>query len=178
MVKRVPLIIGIVALLAALGVFAWVTDAPAYLGQEAATCNNCHVMDAQYENWYHAAHDRYAVCTDCHLPHQNVVSYYLYKGYSGMKDVLSFTFKTYPAALRATKQTDQIVQANCIRCHNDTVENILYEIQDDVVAGPQSYAYAQDRPFDRTCWSCHRSAAHGERGYSLQPFHDSEVYGK
>ena len=162
MVKRASLLIGILVFLAALGVFAWVTDAPAYLGHEAATCNNCHVMDAQYENWYHAAHDRYAVCTDCHLPHQNVVSYYIYKGYSGMKDVISFTFKTYPAALRATRQTDQIVQANCIRCHANTVENI--------VAGPQ--------PFDRTCWSCHRSAAHGERGYSLQPFHDSEVYGK
>jgi len=33
----------------------------------------------------------------------------LYKGYSGMKDVLSLTFKTYPAAIRATRQTDQIV---------------------------------------------------------------------
>jgi cytochrome c nitrite reductase small subunit len=119
-------------------------------------------MDSQYENWYHAAHERFAACTDCHLPHQNIVSYYLYKGYSGTKDVLSFTFKTYPVAIRATKQTDQIVQANCINCHNDTVENI--------VAGPQ--------PFDRYCWECHRSVAHGERGLSLSPNQDSEVYGK
>jgi cytochrome c nitrite reductase small subunit len=156
------LVPGSLLLLAALGVFAWATDAPAYLGHEAATCNNCHVMDAQYENWYHAAHERSAVCTDCHLPHQNILSYYLYKGYSGMKDVISFTFKTYPAALRATGQTDQIVQANCIRCHNDTIENI--------VAGPQ--------PFDRYCWDCHRSAAHGERGLSLSPYQDTEAYGK
>ena len=34
----------------ALGLFAWVTDAPAYLQHEPSTCNNCHVMDAQYEN--------------------------------------------------------------------------------------------------------------------------------
>ena len=119
-------------------------------------------MDSQYENWYHAAHEYVAVCADCHLPHQNFLSYYLYKGYSGMKDVFSFTFKTYPAALRATHQTDTIVQANCLRCHTDTVENI--------VSGPQA--------FDRYCWSCHRSAAHGERGASLQPFQDTEVYGK
>ena len=162
MTRFLPLTLGILVFLAALGVFAWVTDAPAYLGHEASTCNNCHVMDAQYENWYHAAHDGYAVCTDCHLPHQNFVSYYIYKGYSGMKDVVSFTFKTYPAALCATKQTDGIVQANCIRCHAGTVENL--------VAGPQ--------PFDRYCWSCHRSVAHGQRGYSLQPLQDTEVYGK
>ena len=163
MVKKASLLIGILVLLVALGVFAWVTDAPAYLGHEAATCNNCHVMDAQYENWTHAAHARAAVCTDCHLPHQNLVSYYLYKGYSGMKDVLSFTFKTYPAAIRATQQTDGIIQANCIRCHADTVDSIIY---------------ASDQPFDRDCWDCHRSVAHGQRGYSLYPGQDSEVYHK
>lgn len=153
---------GIVALLLALGVFAWVTDAPSYLGHEPSTCNNCHVMDAQYEGWFHTAHVNFTACTDCHLPHQNIASYYLYKGYSGMRDVYSFTFKTYPAAIRAKQQTDEIVQANCIRCHTDTVENTL--------AGPQ--------PFDRYCWDCHRSVAHGDRGLSLYPYQDSEVYGK
>ena len=162
MIKYLPLTIGILVFLAALGVFAWATDAPAYLGHEAATCNNCHVMDSQYENWYHAAHERSAVCADCHLPHQNILSYYIYKGYSGMKDVFSFTFKTYPPAIRATAQTGTIVQANCIRCHDGTVDNI--------VSGPQA--------FDRTCWSCHRSVAHGARGASLQPFQDTEVYRK
>ena len=151
--KILPLLIGILFFLAALGVFAWATDAPAYLGHEAATCNNCHVMDAQYENWYHAAHQASAVCADCHLPHQNIFSYYIYKGYSGMKDVASFTLKRYPDTMRATKQTDAIVQANCIRCHEGTVDVIM--------AGAQ--------PFDRQCWFCHRAAAHGQRGYSLNP---------
>jgi cytochrome c nitrite reductase small subunit len=162
MKKHIPLLIGILAFLAALGTFAWVTDAPAYLGHEPSTCDNCHLMDAQYENWYHAAHENYAVCTDCHLPHQNVVSYYLYKGYSGMRDVYSFTTKTYPDAIRATQQTDGIVQANCIRCHIDTVESIL--------TGPMS--------FDRYCWDCHRSVAHGQRGLSLYPYQDEEIYKK
>jgi len=162
MKKYFPLIFGILFFLAALGVFAWATDAPSYLGHEPATCNNCHVMDAEYEGWFHAAHAHFTACTDCHLPHQNIASYYLYKGYSGMRDVFSFTFKTYPVAIRATHQTDEIVQANCIRCHKDTVESIL--------AGPQ--------PFDRYCWDCHRSVAHGNRGLSLTPYQDSEVYGK
>ncbi len=162
MTTRIYLIIAIVCLVVALGVFTWATDAPSYLGHAPQTCNNCHVMDAQYENWYHAAHERSATCADCHLPHQNIVSYYLYKGYSGMRDVYSFTTKTYPAAIRATAQTDQIIQANCLRCHLDTVENIM--------AGPQ--------PFDRNCWSCHRAVAHGSRGMTLTPYQDSEVYGK
>jgi cytochrome c nitrite reductase small subunit len=160
MKKSLPLLLGILFFAAALGVFTWVTEAPSYLGHEPSTCNNCHTMDAQYENWYHAAHEKFAVCTDCHLPHQNIVSYYLYKGYSGMRDVYSFTFKTYPAAIRADDQTDEIVQTNCIRCHTDTVETIL--------AGAQ--------PFDRYCWNCHRSVAHGERGLSPAPYQDSEVY--
>ncbi len=160
--KSLALIVGIAVLFLALGLFAWVTDAPAYLGHEPATCNNCHVMDAQYESWYHAAHERFAVCTDCHLPHQNIVRYYLYKGYSGMRDVASFTLKIYPAAVRTTKQTDEILQANCIRCHQDTVESIL--------TGPQ--------PFDRHCWDCHRSVAHGELGNTFVPYQDMEVYKK
>jgi cytochrome c nitrite reductase small subunit len=153
---------GIAVFLLALGVFGWVTNAPSYLGHEPSSCNNCHVMDAQYEGWFHAAHANYTACTDCQLPHQNIASYYLYKGYSGIRDVVSFTFKTYPAAIRATQQTDEIIQVNCIRCHKDTVENIL----DD----PQ--------PLDRHCWDCHRATAHGERGLSLTPYQDSEVYDK
>lgn len=153
---------GIAALLLALGVFGWVTNAPSYLGHNPSTCNNCHVMDAQYEGWFHAAHANYTACTDFHLPHQNIASYYLYKGYSGMRDVVSFTFMIYPAAIRATQQTDDIVQANCVRCHKNTVENIL--------ADPQ--------PLDRHCWDCHRATAHGERGLSLTPYQDSEVYTK
>jgi cytochrome c nitrite reductase small subunit len=156
------LTIGIVSFLLALGVFGWVTNAPSYLEHDPATCNNCHVMDAQFEGWFHAAHENYTACTDCHLPHQNIASYYLYKGYSGMRDVVSFTLKIYPAAIRATQQTDEIVQANCIRCHKDTVENIL----------------ADPKPLDRHCWDCHRSAAHGQRGLSPAPYQDSEVYNK
>jgi cytochrome c nitrite reductase small subunit len=129
------LLVPAIALLAAsLAVFVWVTDAPSYLGKAPQTCNNCHVMDSEYENWFHAPHERWATCSDCHIPHDNFIDYY----------------------------TDGIVQSNCVRCHIDTVESIL--------TGSQ--------PFDRHCWDCHRTAAHGERGLSLSPYQDSEEYGK
>jgi cytochrome c nitrite reductase small subunit len=158
MLSKWPLIVGIAALLLALGVFIWAADAPAYLGHESATCNNCHVMDAAYENWYHGAHGRFAECTDCHLPHQNLIAYYYFKGKSGLHDVLWFVTASYPDAIRTTVETRNIVQANCIRCHASTV--------DSIVAGAQ--------PFDRYCWDCHRIVTHGERGISLLPYHHQE----
>jgi cytochrome c nitrite reductase small subunit len=159
---KIPLIVGITALILVLGTFAWVSDAPAYLGHEPATCNNCHVMDSQYENWFHAPHAEWAECADCHIPHSNLAAYYFYKGKSGMKDVFSFVTKSYSVAIRANAETKKIVQENCIRCHSDTVESIMLGTQ----------------PFERNCWECHRDVAHGERGASLTPYQDKEVYGK
>jgi cytochrome c nitrite reductase small subunit len=160
--SKLPIVIGLSALVIVLGIFIWVTDATAYIGHEPSTCNNCHVMDAAYENWYHAAHERFAGCNDCHLPHENLAVYYLYKGYSGAKDVFSFTTGSYPDAIRAEPLTVRIVQENCIRCHEKTV--------DDILAG--------SLPFDRNCWDCHRQVMHGERGISLTPYQDTDVYNK
>ncbi|KAF0106904.1 MAG: cytochrome c-type protein [Anaerolineaceae bacterium] len=157
-----PLLIGLLAFVLAMGIFAWAADAPAYAGTAPETCNNCHVMDSQYENWFHAPHQAWATCADCHIPHDNFFAYWLYKGESGMRDVYSFTTLGYPEAIRANDETIGIVQENCIRCHLDTVEGM--------VTGPQ--------PLDRNCWDCHRSVAHGDRGLTLYPYQDSEVYRK
>jgi cytochrome c nitrite reductase small subunit len=157
---RIPLIIAVAALVIALGFFAFATDAPAYAGDAPETCNNCHVMDSQYENWYHAPHVNWAKCTDCHLPLENIAAYYFEKGRQGMKDVYAFTTGEIPVAIRASEKTKGIIQENCIRCHEETVETI--------VMGEQ--------PFDRYCWDCHRSVAHGARGISIVPYQDSNFY--
>ena len=158
--NKLPVYLAIAAAVLALAVFAYVTDAPAYAGTNPSTCNNCHVMDAQYENWYHAAHETAATCAECHLPHDNIFHYYLAKAQTGMHDVYVFSTGQTPVMIRAKPETDQIIQANCVRCHQDTVENIM--------AGVQT--------FDRHCWDCHRSVAHGDRGISLIPFQDSSIY--
>ena len=148
-----PLLIGLLAFAAAAGVFAWATDAPAYAGHEPETCANCHVMDAQYENWFHVPHEKWATCSDCHIPHDNFFAYWFYKGKSGMRDVYYFATLGYPEAIRANEETRGIVQENCIRCHLDTVESMV----------------TYSMPLDRNCWDCHRATAHGERGLSLLP---------
>lgn len=151
---KLPLIIGIAAFVVAPGALLVVTDAPAYIGSDPSTCNNCHVMDAAYENWYHAGHSHAQVeCVDCHLPHTSVLAYYVEKGRSGMHDVWVFATGQTPATIRASEETKQIVQANCIRCHEPAVQNMLTESQD----------------FDRRCWDCHRAVAHGDRGISIAP---------
>ena len=145
--SKYPLIIAIAAAVIALTFFVFVTDAPAYGGSAPETCANCHVMDSQYENWYHA-------------PHENIVVYYLEKGRQGAKDVYAFTTGNIPVAIRASEQTKGIIQDNCIRCHEAKVESIVMGAQ----------------PFDRYCWECHRNVAHGPRGASAVPFQDSTLY--
>jgi len=150
------LIVGVAALVIALGMFVYVVEPLAYMGAEAATCNNCHVMDGAYENWYHAPHEKVTECVDCHLPHDNVVNYWFEKGKTGMHDVFYFSTGQTPEVIRAKPETKAIIQANCIRCHQDTVESIVMGAQ----------------PFERQCWDCHRSSAHGERGISVAPRQD------
>ncbi len=144
----------------ALGTFAFVSEAFTYMGSDAETCANCHVMDEAYENWYHAPHEKWTECVDCHLPHDNVVSYYIEKGRTGMHDVYVFSTGQTPDVIRAKPETKEIIQANCVRCHEETVET--------VVMGAQAN--------ERNCWECHRSVAHGTRGISLLPLQDSALY--
>ncbi|MEW6028979.1 MAG: cytochrome c nitrite reductase small subunit [Chloroflexota bacterium] len=155
-----PLLIAVAAFVIAMGVFVLATDAAAYAGTHPETCNNCHVMHSMYENYYHAAHQPWAECADCHLPHENVIAYYFEKGRQGAHDVYVFTTGQTPEAIRANEHSQEIIQANCIRCHEETVETITM--------GPQA--------FDRNCWDCHRAVAHGDRGLSNSPYQDSTLY--
>lgn len=160
--SKTPLFIAIATFLVAMGVFVVSTDALAYAGKDAATCANCHVMDAAYENWFHAPHERVTECVDCHLPHDNPISYWIEKGRTGAHDVYVFSTGQTPEVIRAKPETKAIIQENCIRCHEDTVESI--------VMGPQE--------FDRFCWDCHRDVAHGQRGITTLPYQDSTSYDK
>ena len=157
--SKIPIVAIVVAALA-MGYFAFVTDAVSYGGSAPETCANCHVMDSQYESWYHGAHENWAKCTDCHLPHDNFAVYYAEKGRQGAKDVYAFVTGNIPVAIRASDKTKGIVQENCVHCHEDSVESIVMGAQ----------------PFDRYCWDCHRDIAHNARGGSGLPYQDSSLY--
>ena len=152
---KLALTIGIVALLIVVGLGLYVTDFTAYLGNNPATCNNCHVMDAVYESWFHGSHSSWASCSECHTPHA-LIPKYITKGVSGYHHVSAFTFGNIPDAIRAKQDSLDIVQENCVRCHIDTVDS--------------TFEVAMDS--DRYCFECHRFVAHGERGISLLPYQD------
>jgi cytochrome c nitrite reductase small subunit len=156
---KLTLIIGLFLLAVVIGLGMYVTDFTVYLGNDPRACNNCHVMDREYEGWFHAAHHENAACVDCHAPHEFIPKY-LYKAKSGMNDVIHFTFGDIPDPLRAKESTHQIVQTNCIRCHTETVSLIADGMIDS----------------GRYCWDCHRSIAHGELGISIFPFRDKGLY--
>jgi cytochrome c nitrite reductase small subunit len=158
---KLPFIVGLVALIMVLGVGMYVTDFTAYLGNDPTTCNNCHVMDAVYEGWYHAGHQEWATCGDCHTPHA-LIPKYIVKGLSGIRHVSAFTLGEIPDAIRAKTSSKKVVQENCVRCHAETVSVIM--------EGPQE--------FDRYCYDCHRSTSHGEGGISLLPYQDKEKYNR
>lgn len=156
--KSPPVILALVCLLLVMVVFVVVTDMPKYMTSSPRTCSNCHVMDAAYENWYHAPHESATKCVDCHLPHDNIFSYYYIKFASGAHDILYFSTGRTPDAIRIKPETAEIIQTNCIRCHTETVADLS----------------AQD--MGRDCWACHRDVAHGQRGFTLLPVQDSLIY--
>ena len=154
---KIALIVGFAALILVIGVGLYVTDFTAYLGNNPATCNNCHVMDAVYEGWYHAGHENWANCNDCHTPHAFIPKY-IVKAQSGYHHVTAFIFGDIPLAIRAKESSREVIQDNCVRCHKETVSVMLEGAAE----------------FDRYCFDCHRTVAHGERGISLLPYQHTE----
>jgi cytochrome c nitrite reductase small subunit len=152
-------IVGLLALAAVLVVGAWATNFTVYLGDDPTTCNNCHVMDAVYEGWFHASHQRVATCNDCHTPHAFIPKY-ITKARSGMNHVSAFTLGHLPEPLRAKQATSDMIQENCVRCHSLTVA---------MVADGQPDS-------ERLCFECHRDVAHGQRGISILPYQDKGIY--
>lgn len=158
---KLPIILGIVALLVVVGVGMYVSDFTAYLGNNPTTCNNCHVMDAVYEGWYHGGHRNWANCNDCHTPHA-LIPKYLTKAQSGYHHVTAFVLGDIPHAIRAKDESREVVQENCVRCHGETIANLDW-----------GQMYTADDS-QRYCFDCHRSQAHGERGISILPYQHSE----
>lgn len=156
---KLPITIGLILLAVAVGMLLYLSDFTVYLGNDPTACNNCHVMDAVYEGWYHAGHKQWATCNDCHTPHEFIPKYFV-KAKSGFNHVSAFTIGHLPEPLRAKESTQKIIQANCIYCHEETVSMVADGTMDS----------------GRYCFECHRSVAHGDRGISILPYQDTGTY--
>jgi cytochrome c nitrite reductase small subunit len=154
-------VVVLLSLAIAIGVGLYTTGFTDYLGNNPTTCNNCHVMDAVYEGWFHAGHKNAATCSDCHTLHAWIPKY-LVKAESGYHHVTAFISGNIPHAIRAKESSRKIVQENCIRCHTATVAGIP--------EGPPNWEQAGGR----YCFDCHRTVSHGERGISILPSQHTE----
>lgn len=130
---------------------AQVSQAASYLSDDPAACINCHVMIPQYSTWQRSSHARVAVCNDCHVPHDSLLSKYWFKAKDGSRHSLLFTLRRERQVIQAIPDSREVIQDNCVRCHIRTVETAVAPVHAD---------------FSRACVDCHREVPHG-RVHSL-----------
>lgn len=143
--KRLLQVLGLLAILGG-GVGAFVGFGPPGLYARSGTpefCAGCHVMESQYENWFHHGAHRRAKCVDCHLPNDHAVRHFVWKGIDGMWDAYVYYSGQVPDTITLSKAGAAIVRENCFRCHAEMVSRINE---------------------DRNCWQCHRRVSHKSVG--------------
>lgn len=147
-----PLILGGAAALAlgvlfGLGIFTFsYAKGTAYFSDDPNACVNCHIMREQFDAWNHSSHKSVAVCNDCHMPH-DFVGKWTTKAINGWNHSLAFTTGDFPATIHIREFNAQIVQANCISCHQTLVSQV--------------YGYHEDQ--NRLCVECHGNVGHANR---------------
>ncbi len=132
-----------IGLSAGLGGYAFVSaKGPSYVGDDPATCGNCHVMAGHLAGWQKAPHHAAATCNDCHLPSREP-GHYATKAENGWHHSSTFTVGRAPDVLVARPATRAVVERQCRRCHA--------EVADAMGAGD-----------DVSCVRCHASVGHLE----------------
>ncbi len=124
-----------------------------YLSDNPATCVNCHIMAPYYATWSHSSHGRDATCNDCHVPQDNFVRKWYFKGMDGMRHAGVFTIKGEPQVIQAIDESAEVIMENCIRCH--TQLNTEF-----VNAGKVTHQMVKAGE-GKACWDCHRDVPHG-----------------
>jgi len=143
-----------VALAASLGVLLGLggytfryAEGLSYLSADPKACVNCHIMRSQYDGWQKSSHHAAAVCIDCHLPHEFVPKY-LAKMENGYRHSKEFTAQTFAEPIVVQARGREILQENCVRCHEPLVEALTWN--------------AHSERTQVECVHCHANVGHGE----------------
>ncbi|GAA4230969.1 cytochrome c nitrite reductase small subunit [Postechiella marina] len=142
-----------IAVITGLGMFMTKeAELVSYMSDDPLACVNCHVMTPVYNSWMHSSHREWASCNDCHVPHNNIFNMYYFKAKDGLFHASVFTARAEPEVMFMRKESQEVVQNNCIRCHIQQVTQVKYD------------GYIKDHAKNRTerqCWSCHQEVPHG-----------------
>lgn len=104
-----------------LGAFTFVyARGGSYLGNDPASCANCHVMREHYAAWRKSSHHAVAACNDCHAPPAGPRKYWV-KAVNGFLHSYAFTTGDFVEPLRITERNRRVTEAQCRRCHQDVV---------------------------------------------------------
>jgi len=122
---------GLVALLSVLmgamtglGVYTFIyAQGYSYFSNDPDACANCHIMREYLESWQKSSHHTRAVCNDCHTPHA-LAPKLMTKADNGWSHSVKFTLQTFGDPIRIRASNAERLQANCIRCHLDLVEDM------------------------------------------------------
>jgi cytochrome c nitrite reductase small subunit len=106
-------------------------------------CGSCHVLQPEYEAWFHSGAHQNIKCVDCHLPNNNLANHLFWKSVEGVKDSLSFHTGRVSETIRISEHGAAVVQGNCQRCHAEIISRVS---------------------IDRRCWDCHRRMSHQRTG--------------
>jgi cytochrome c nitrite reductase small subunit len=134
-----------------------------YFKKDPKACVNCHIMRPQYDSWQASSHHQVAVCIDCHLP-PGFFAKYLVKAENGWRHGEKFTRQDFVEPIVAQPAAREILQANCLRCHDGLVHEIL--------GAPDA------KGAELPCTHCHWGVGHGERAGLGGPLTELERKGK
>lgn len=134
--------------LAGLGTFTFGYGGGAsYLGNDPASCANCHVMEEYYTTWQNSSHHGVATCNDCHL-HHGFLSKWISKADNGFFHSLAFTSGDFPDRIQIKPRNRRIVQSACLDCHSE-------------IAHAAIEPYGDAEPL--LCVHCHADVGHAQR---------------
>ena len=119
-----------------------------YFSSDPKACANCHIMNDVYASWSKSSHHAVARCVDCHLPHRTIPKL-IAKADNGWHHSKGFTLEDFHEPIMIKEHNGEILQENCLSCHEDLVHTIL--------AGSKSTRDAV------RCIHCHSHVGHGPR---------------
>lgn len=154
---RIPVYSLLVVLAVVLIQIFFVSRAYSYLSDDPTACINCHVMIPEYTSWSRSVHQSVATCNDCHVPQDNIFKKYAFKAMDGIKHSSVFTAKSDFGAIEASSMAKNVIQSNCLRCHESVVRSV-------------SAKMVKNHSDGKSCFECHVDVAHGDmRGFFKVP---------
>jgi len=124
------------------------TDSPEF-------CNSCHIMDSAFGSFQESNH-AHLDCNDCHAPTDGLLLVKLsFKARAGAGHIYYNTIGrgSIPDVLHATTDSVEVVNNNCISCHEPSIQAVNHASKEN-------------------CADCHRSVPHGRGMFRPEDWHE------